>query len=108
MFDTTVDLIGASVGEINIEPGQEGALELIFVSGLTLPVAGNDGQPVRIPSGTYRFQLTRSQAIEYFKKALEAAEELPKGAGIVVPTSEAEVEQTAKRVEQVEKFKEGS
>ena len=106
MFDTTVELIGASVGEINVEPGQEGALELIFVSGLTLPVSGNDGQPVRIPSGTYRFQLTRSQAIEYFKKAVEAAEELPKGSGIVVPTSEAEVEQTAKQVEQVEKLKE--
>lgn len=108
MFDTTVELIGASVGEITAEAGQEGALELIFVSGLTLPVAGNDGQPVRIPSGTYRFQLTRSQALEYFQKAIETAEELPKGSGIVVPTSEADVQQTAKQVEQIEKFKEGS
>lgn len=106
MFDTTVELIGASVGEINVEPGQEGAIELIFVSGLTLPVAGNDGQPVRIPSGTYRFQLTRSQALEYFKKALESAEELPKGSGIVVPTSEAEVKQTAEQAEQIQNLKE--
>lgn len=106
MFDTTVELIGASVGEINVEPGQEGALELVFVSGLTLPVAGNDGQPVRIPSGTYRFQLTRSQALEYFAKAVESAEALPKGSGIVVPSSEAEVQQTAKQAEQVEKLKE--
>lgn len=107
MFDTTVELIGASIGEVNVEPGQEGAIELIFVSGLTLPVAGNDGQPVRIPSGTYRFQLTRSQAIEYFSKAIESAEELPKGSGIVVPTSEADVQRAAEQIEQIENLKEG-
>jgi hypothetical protein len=99
MFDTTVELIGASVGEVNVDQGQEGVLELVFVSGLTLPVAGNDGQPVRIPSGTYRFQLTRSQALEYFQKAVDAAEGLPKGSDLVVPTSEAEVEEVAKTME---------
>ena len=105
MFDTTVELVGASVGAINSEPGQEGALELVFVSGMTFPIQGPDGNPLRVPSGTYRFQLTRNQALEFFKKATDAAEELPKGSGLVVPTSSDEIEKAAKAAEAVEGMK---
>lgn len=103
MFDTTVELIGASVGNVEVESGKEGVLEIVFVGGLTFPIQGPDGNPLRVPSGTYRFQLTREQAIEYFEKALESAKELPKGSGLVVPTSEKEVEQMAKTIEEIKK-----
>lgn len=99
MFDTTVELVGASVGTIDVQPGDEGILELVFVSGLTFPIQGPDGNPLRVPSGTYRFHLTRSQALEYFEKAVAAAEELPKGSDLVVPSSQAEVDEVAKTME---------
>jgi len=99
MFDTTVELVGASVGTIDVEPGKEGVLELIFVSGLTFPVKGPDDNPLRVPSGSYRFQLTRSQAIEYFEKALDAAKNLPEGSNIVVPANQEEVDQVANVIE---------
>lgn len=101
MFDTSVELIGASVAPVNVDTGQEGALELIFVSGLTFPIEGPDGGPLRIPNGQYRFRLTRDQALDFFKKVSEVAEELPKGSGLVVPSSNEEVEKVAKTMEQV-------
>lgn len=103
MFDTTVELVGASVGNIEVEAGKEGVLELVFVSGMTFPIQGPDGNPLRVPSGTYRFQLTRSQALEYFEKATEAAEALPEGSNIVVPSSQDEVEKVAKTIEEIKK-----
>jgi len=103
MFDTTVELVGASVGAINVDPGKEGMLELVFVSGITFPVQGPDGNPLRVPSGQYRFQLTRSQILEFCQKAIDAAEELPEGSNIVIPTSNDEVEKTAKTIEEVKK-----
>ena len=98
MFDTTVELIGASVAPVEVETGNEGALELVFVSGLTLPVQGPDGNPLRIPSGQYRFQLTRSQVLEFFKKVDEVAQELPKGSGLVI-ADEKTAEKVAKTIE---------
>jgi hypothetical protein len=106
MFDTTVELIGASVGAVNVEAGKEGVLELVFVSGLTLPVEGPDGNPLRIPNGQYRFQLTRSQAIEFFKKATDAAEELPEGSNLVVPSAE-DVKNAEKMADQIKDLKNG-
>jgi hypothetical protein len=103
MFDTTVELVGASVGAINVDPGKEGMLELVFVSCITFPVQGPDGNPLRVPSGQYRFQLTRSQILEFCQKAIDAAEELPEGSNIVIPTSNDEVEKTAKTIEEVKK-----
>ena len=99
MFDTTVELVGASVGTVEVEQGKEGVLELIFISGLTFPVQGPDGNPLRVPSGSYRFQLTRSQALELIEKAKDAAESLPEGSNLVIPSSEEEVAQVAKTME---------
>ena len=101
MFDTTVELVGASVGPIDVDPGKEGMLELVFVSGITFPIAGPDGNPLRVPSGQYRFQLSRSQVIEFCQKAIDAAEELPEGSNIVIPTSNDEVEKIAKTIDKV-------
>lgn len=103
MFDTTIELIGASVGEVNVDAGKEGVLELVFVGGLTFPIQGPDGNPLRVPSGQYRFQLTRSQALEFFSKVKEAADELPEGSNIVVPTSQDEVAKVAKTIEEIKK-----
>ena len=103
MFDTTVELVGASVGNIDVETGKEGVLELVFVSGMTFPIQGPDGNPLRVPSGTYRFQLTRSQALEYFEKATEAAKDLPEGSNIVVPSSQEEVDKVAQTIEEIKK-----
>jgi hypothetical protein len=100
MFDTTYELMGASVGEVEVEAGKEGLLELVFVPGITFPVAGPDGQPLRIPSGNIRFQLTREQALEYFKKGIDAAETLPKGAGIVI-ADEKQADQMAKTIKDI-------
>ena len=102
MFDTTYELMGASVGEVEVEAGKEGLLELVFVPGITFPVAGPDGQPLRIPSGNVRFQLTREQALEYFKKGIEAAEGLPKGSGIVVADA-GTANKMAKTLEEIKK-----
>jgi hypothetical protein len=101
MFDTTVELIGASVTPINVDAGKEGALELVFVSGLTFPIEGPDGNPIRVPSGQYRFQLTKSQVLEFFKKVDEVAQELPEGSNIIIPKNEAEVEKVAKTIEDI-------
>jgi len=101
MFDTTVELIGASVAPINVDAGKEGALELVFVSGLTFPIEGPDGNPIRVPSGQYRFQLTKSQVLEFFKKVDEIAQELPEGSNIIIPKNEAEVEKVAKTIEDI-------
>ena len=103
MFDTTVELVGASVAPVDVDPGQEGALELVFVSGLTFPIQGPDGNPLRVPNGQYRFQLTKSQALEFFKKVEETAAELPEGSNIVVPTSQEEVDKVAKTIEEIKK-----
>jgi hypothetical protein len=103
MFDTTVELVGASVGTVDTEPGKEGVLELVFISGLTFPIQGPDGNPLRVPSGQYKFQLTRSQAIEFFDKVKDAASELPEGSNIVVPTSSEDVEKVAKTIEEIKK-----
>jgi hypothetical protein len=101
MFDTTVELVGASVGNIEVEAGKEGVLELVFVSGLTFPIQGPDGNPLRVPNGSYRFQLTKSQAQEFLQKAMDAAAELPEGSNIVVPTSDKEIEEVAKTMENI-------
>jgi len=103
MFDTTVELVGASVGKVDVEAGKEGVLEVVFVAGMTFPIQGPDGNPLRVPSGTYRFQLTRSQALEYFEKGIEAAKELPEGSNIVVPSSQDEVDKVAKTIEEIKK-----
>lgn len=103
MFDTTVELVGASVGNVEVEAGKEGVLELVFVAGMTFPIQGPDGNPLRVPSGSYRFQLTRSQALEFFQKATDAANELPEGSNIVVPTSQEEVDNVAKTIEEIKK-----
>lgn len=103
MFDTTVELVGASVGNVDVEAGKEGVLELVFVAGMTFPIQGPDGNPLRVPSGSYRFQLTRSQALEFFQKATDAANELPEGSNIVVPTSQDEVDKVAKTIEEIKK-----
>lgn len=103
MFDTTVELVGASVGAVDVEPGKEGILELVFVAGLTFPIQGPDGQPLRVPSGQYRFQLTKSQITEFFDKVKAAADELPEGSNLVVPSSQDEVEQVAKTIEEIKK-----
>lgn len=103
MFDTTVELVGASVGNVDVETGKEGVLELVFVAGMTFPIQGPDGNPLRVPSGSYRFQLTRSQALEFFQKATDAANELPEGSNIVVPTSQDEVDKVAKTIEEIKK-----
>ena len=104
MFDTTVELVGASVTPINVDAGKEGALELVFVSGLTFPIEGPDGNPIRVPSGQYRFQLTKSQALEFFKKVDEVAQELPKGSGLVIADEKA-VEKVAKTAEKLQEMK---
>jgi hypothetical protein len=103
MIDSQIELVGASVNDIEVETGKEGVLELVFISGLTFPVQGPDGNPLRVPSGSYRFQLTRSQAIEYFEKALDAAKALPEGSSIVVPTSQDEVDKVAQTIEEIKK-----
>lgn len=103
MFDTTVELVGASVGNVDVEAGKEGVLELVFVAGMTFPIQGPDGNPLRVPSGSYRFQLTRSQALEFFQKATDAANELPEGSNIVIPTSQDEVDKVAKTIEEIKK-----
>jgi hypothetical protein len=103
VFDTTVELVGASVGNVDVETGKEGVLELVFVAGMTFPIQGPDGNPLRVPSGSYRFQLTRSQALEFFQKATDAANELPEGSNIVVPTSQDEVDKVAKTIEEIKK-----
>jgi hypothetical protein len=103
MFDTSIELIGASVAPLDTDPGAEGLLELSFVSGLTLPVQGPDGNPLRIPSGQYRFTLSRSQALEFFKKVEETASDLPEGSNIVVPTSQEEVDKVAKTIQEIKK-----
>jgi hypothetical protein len=103
MFDTSVELIGASVSPLESNPGAEGLLELSFVSGLTLPVQGPDGNPLRIPSGQYRFTLSRSQALEFFNKVQETANDLPEGSNIVVPTSQEEVDKVAKTIQEIKK-----
>jgi hypothetical protein len=100
MFDTTVELVGASVGNVEVDTGKEGVLELIFVSGLTFPIQGPDGNPLRVPSGQYRFQLTRSQALEFFEKATDAAKELPEGSNLVVAEA-GDVEKVAKTMEDI-------
>jgi hypothetical protein len=102
MFDTTVELIGASVAPIEVGSGEEGALELSFVSGLTLPVQGPDGNPLRIPSGQYKFRLSKSQALEFFTKVKETADDLPKGSGIVI-ADEKTADQMAKTIEEIKK-----
>jgi hypothetical protein len=99
MIDQTVELVGASVGTVDVDPGKEGVLELVFVSGLTFPIQGPDGNPLRVPSGQYRFQLSRGQALEFFKKVKETADDLPEGSNIVVPTSEEDVQKVAKTLE---------
>lgn len=104
MFDTTVELIGASVGTVDVEQGQEGVLELIFVGGLTFPIEGPDGQPLRVPNGTYRFRLTRSQAIEYFEKTVEAANELPEGSNLIVPSAD-DVKKAEQMADQIKDLK---
>jgi hypothetical protein len=96
-------LVGASVGNVDVEAGKEGVLELVFVAGMTFPIQGPDGNPLRVPSGSYRFQLTRSQALEFFQKATDAANELPEGSNIVVPTSQDEVDKVAKTIEEIKK-----
>jgi len=103
VFDTTVELVGASVGNVDVEAGKEGVLELVFVAGMTFPIQGSDGNPLRVPSGSYRFQLTRSQALEFFQKATDAANELPEGSNIVIPTSQDEVDKVAKTIEEIKK-----
>jgi hypothetical protein len=103
VFDTTVELVGASVGNVDVEAGKEGVLELVFVAGMTFPIQGPDGNPLRVPSGSYRFQLTRSQALEFFQKATDAANELPEGSNIVIPTSQDEVDKVAKTIEEIKK-----
>ena len=103
MFDTTIELVGASVGNVDVEAGKEGVLELVFVAGMTFPIQGPDGNPLRVPSGSYRFQLTRSQALEFFQKATDAANELPEGSNIVIPTSQDEVDKVAKTIEEIKK-----
>jgi hypothetical protein len=103
MFDTSVELIGASVAPLDTDTGAEGLLELSFVSGLTLPVQGPDGNPLRIPSGQYRFTLSRSQALEFFNKVQETANDLPEGSNIVVPTSQEEVDKVAKTIQEIKK-----
>lgn len=103
MFDSTIELVGASVGNVDVEAGKEGVLELVFVAGMTFPIQGPDGNPLRVPSGSYRFQLTRSQALEFFQKATDAANELPEGSNIVVPTSQDEVDKVAKTIEEIKK-----
>jgi len=103
MFDSTVELVGASVNPMEVDPGKEGILELIFVSGLTFPIQGPDGNPLRVPSGQYRFQLSRSQVLEFCQKAMDAAQELPEGSNIVVPSSQEEVNKVAKTIEEIKK-----
>jgi hypothetical protein len=103
VFDTTVELVGASVGNVDVEAGKEGVLELVFVAGMTFPIQGPDGNTLRVPSGSYRFQLTRSQALEFFQKATDAANELPEGSNIVIPTSQDEVDKVAKTIEEIKK-----
>jgi hypothetical protein len=103
MFDSTVELIGASVGAVETETGKEGVLELVLVSGLTFPIQGPDGNPLRVPSGQYRFQLTKSQALEFFNKVKETADDLPEGSNLVVPTSQDEVDKVAKTIEEIKK-----
>ena len=103
MFDSTIELVGASVGNVDVEAGKEGVLELVFVAGMTFPIQGPDGNPLRVPSGSYRFQLTRSQALEFFQKATDAANELPEGSNIVIPTSQDEVDKVAKTIEEIKK-----
>jgi len=103
VFDTTIELVGASVGNVDVEAGKEGVLELVFVAGMTFPIQGPDGNPLRVPSGSYRFQLTRSQALEFFQKATDAANELPEGSNIVIPTSQDEVDKVAKTIEEIKK-----
>lgn len=107
MFDTTIELVGASVGTIEVESGQEGVLELVFVSGLTFPIEGPDGNPLRVPNGSYRFRLTRSQALEYFKQVSETAEALPEGSNLVVPTNAAEAERLTEQAEKIADATEG-
>lgn len=102
MFDTTYELIGASVGEIEVDQGLEGVLELVFIPGITFPIAGQDGQPLRIPSGNVRFQLNRSQAIEFLTKAMDAAEALPKGSGLVIADQDT-ADKMAKTIEEIKK-----
>jgi len=101
MFDTTVELIGASVGSVDTEPGQEGVLELVLISGITFPIEGPDGNPLRVPSGSYRFRLSRGQALEYFKQVSETAEGLPEGSNLVVPSSPVEAEKVVKQAEKL-------
>lgn len=102
MFDTSYELVGASVNEVTVDTGQEGVLELTFIAGLTFPIAGPDNNPLRVPTGQIRFQLTRSQAIEFCEKAIAAAEDLPKGSNIVV-ADEKQADQVAKTLEGIKK-----
>lgn len=101
-FDTTVNVVGTSIGvptEEHLAAGAPPALEIAIKIGQQLPFSAGDGQPPVVAElGTIRFGLNQDTAVEFFEQGLEAAKKLPVKPKLDIATNLDGVEEAAKKI----------
>jgi hypothetical protein len=104
-FSAELNVIGTSLGvptEEQLEAGAEPNLEVNLIIGQTLPFSPGPGQPpVVAPLGQLTYRLAKDMAVEFFKKGIEAAEDLPEPSKLAVATDLASAEQAAQQLDRL-------
>lgn len=108
-FDSTINVVATQISapdEEQIKNGVPPVIELRLDVGLDLPFSQGPGTPqLVVPAGSIRFTLPSDAAVEFFKKGLEAAENLPKPSDLVTASDLSSVEAAAERLAKITKGK---
>lgn len=101
-FDANITVGGLDLavpGEEALKNGVHPHVEVILTVVQPLPIAQGPGQPLIVPLGNLKFPIGRDQAVEFFKKGLEAAEGLPPESKLEIASDLTAAEQAAQQMQ---------
>jgi hypothetical protein len=88
MRETTYHTVGANLLAVDPKGGDEPSeLHVVLVSGLMLPIAGPDGQPLQVPFEAHKFPLSKEFALNFFQQGLEHSEKLKDAPKVDIATN---------------------
>ena len=88
MRETTYHVMGAHA--LPVDPdggGNPSELHLVVITGMLLPLAGPDGNPIQAPFDAHKFPISKEFAVKFFREGLEAAENLKDKPKVDIATS---------------------
>lgn len=106
MFDIQIQALGLDVQAPDEEALEAGAPPLLnygIVAALVLPIADQNGQPIRVPAVQIRFGLPKTVSFDYANTIIEEADKVPdlKESDLIVANSLQGVDKLAKQFEDI-------